>query len=140
MDVPNNTFGIFEANSTYVQSDMDQFFKEVAPQIPVGTMAKNVLINGVQVSANLSAGAFGVVTGVESDLDFQLAWPLIYPQNITLFAALPTQVELTNLVLSNMTVNQKTYTGLNLILDDVFKSFDGVMLQLLISTLYKRLI
>ena len=82
---PGNDLGIFEQNSTYVQSDMDVFFADASPKIPKGTQARNVLLHGAEVVRKVTTET---ATGVlESNLDFQLAWPIVYPQNITLFDA-----------------------------------------------------
>ncbi|MCJ1331951.1 hypothetical protein MMC10_008643 [Thelotrema lepadinum] len=124
---PGNEYGIFEVNSSYVQSDMDKFFQEVAVDIPVGTTANNVLLYGAELTTNftLAAGSIFIATDIEADLDFQLAWPLVYPQNITLFATLPTEAQLADILQTNSTDTQEEYLGLDLSLDDVFSSFDG---------------
>ena len=91
--VDSNTIGIFEANATYLQSDMDLFFKQVSHgQIPVGTTAENILLNGVQLTTNVTPTNIDLVG--ESNLDFQLAWPLVYPHNITMYSALPNLVQI----------------------------------------------
>lgn len=46
--VENNSIGIFAINTSYIQSDMDLFFKHVAQNIPEGTMAENILLNGAE--------------------------------------------------------------------------------------------
>ena len=84
---PENTFGIFEPGVTYLQKDMDLFFKNFAPQIPEGTMAKNVFLNGAKMTENFT----NRLLNEEANLDFQIPWPLVYPQNLTLFDVLPTE-------------------------------------------------
>ncbi|KAL9106480.1 MAG: hypothetical protein Q9227_008511 [Pyrenula ochraceoflavens] len=79
-----NTFGIFSLAGSYVQSDMDVFFEQVATEIPVGTVPEQKFINGATLSSNFTA------LEVEPNLDFQVAWPLVYPQNLTLFESSPT--------------------------------------------------
>ena len=77
-----NNLGIYEENSTYFQRDMDLFFRNAFPKIPQGTQARNILLNGAEFVRNVTnLTASGVL---ESNLDFQLAWPIVYPQNITL--------------------------------------------------------
>ena len=117
---------------------MDKFFQEVAVDIPVGTTANNVLLYGAELTTNftLAAGSIFIATDIEADLDFQLAWPLVYPQNITLFATLPTEAQLADILQTNSTDTQEEYLGLDLSLDDVFSSFDGVSLPLSTSTRY----
>ncbi|KAL9084714.1 MAG: hypothetical protein Q9165_007962 [Trypethelium subeluteriae] len=76
-----NTFGIFEIGHSFSQPEMDLFFEHVAPNIPVGTMPKNNWINGPP-STDLTSEYV-----MEANLDFQLAWPMVYPQNISLYAS-----------------------------------------------------
>ena len=85
---PGNELGIIEGNSSYIQSDMDFFFANAFPTIPQGTQAKNVLLKGAQVDQTAPNATDPKYVGIlESNLDFQLAWPIVYPQNITLFDA-----------------------------------------------------
>ncbi|MCJ1331718.1 hypothetical protein MMC10_008410 [Thelotrema lepadinum] len=91
---PDNSLGIFEFNATYVQDDMDLFFKYMAPQIPVGTAADNNLINGAKTDPSIVLDGSTYTPALESNLDFQIAWPLMYPQNLTLFSALMTDSQL----------------------------------------------
>ena len=123
--MPDNIFGIFEANGTYVQSDMDLFFQQITPNIPVGTTPKNVLINGVQFDEKVSDNPS---TTVEGNTDFQLAWPLIYPHNITMFAAIPTKAEMASILQSNATDLQQLMLELDFALEDLFSTFDVVSL------------
>ncbi|KAG6239764.1 hypothetical protein E4U25_000321 [Claviceps purpurea] len=77
---PNNSLGIFEAlDDVYAQEDLDAFYKLTAPNIPAGTGPKLDLINGA------TAPNRPEMAGGESDLDFQMAIPIIYPQNTTLY-------------------------------------------------------
>jgi hypothetical protein len=77
-----NQFVIYSEGPTYVQDDMDIFFKNVATEIPVGTMPNNEYLNGAKLSTKLESAL-----NEEADLDFQIAWPLVYPYNLTLVAA-----------------------------------------------------
>ncbi|KAF2164325.1 hypothetical protein M409DRAFT_67866 [Zasmidium cellare ATCC 36951] len=77
---PGNELGIFEdLGDYYAQTDLDEFFALLQPRIPLGTHPKLEGIDGAQAPTNvLNAGA-------ESDLDFQISYPLIWPQNSILF-------------------------------------------------------
>lgn len=77
---PGNELGIFEdLGDHYSQQDLNTFFKAVYPQIPQGT---HPTLKGID-------GATGPVAvaeaGGESDLDFQISYPIIWPQNSVLF-------------------------------------------------------
>ncbi|KAI4141846.1 MAG: hypothetical protein LQ340_007523 [Diploschistes diacapsis] len=78
---PSNSMGIFETGAAYAQKDMDLFYSRYAPQIPNGTHPKHNLIDGA-TAPSVPRQASG-----EADLDFQLAYSLIYPQGTTLFQA-----------------------------------------------------
>lgn len=75
----DNSMGIFEEGDWFLQEDLDLFFANFTPRIPKGTQPTPAYIDGSEAPAEL------VGAGVESDLDFELAYPLIYPQTITLF-------------------------------------------------------
>lgn len=106
---PGNELGIFEGlGDVYAQDDLDLFFATVAQYVPLPTPHKHLdapfhqytrcihiltayreipdgthpilrAINGAKAPANvLSAGP-------ESDLDFQISYPLIWPQNSVLY-------------------------------------------------------
>ncbi|CRG84245.1 Aorsin [Talaromyces islandicus] len=75
---PNNSLGIFEEGDFYTQADLDQFFTKFSSyKIPNGTAPIPAFIDGAKAPADVAGG--------ESNLDFQLAYPIIYPQNITLY-------------------------------------------------------
>ncbi|THW17881.1 aorsin [Aureobasidium pullulans] len=76
---PNNSLGIFEEGDFYAQGDLDRFFGNFTPYIPNGTHPIPNLIDGAKAPVSLQ------LAGGESDLDFQLAYPLIYPQTTTLY-------------------------------------------------------
>lgn len=79
-----NLLGIYESlYDTYDQEDLDLFYKTAAPQIPAGTGPVLDLINGATAPVSQANG------GGESLLDFQMAYPIIWPQNATLFQVLP---------------------------------------------------
>ena len=75
---PNNSMGIFEEGDFYSQEDLNLFFANFTSYIPNGTHPTPAFIDGANIPANAPAGG-------ESDLDFELAYPLIYPQTITLY-------------------------------------------------------
>jgi tripeptidyl-peptidase-1 len=73
-----NAMGIFEEGDFYLQEDLDLFFSNFTSYIPNGTHPTPALIDGAEVPISFPAGG-------DSDLDFHLAYPLIYPQAITLY-------------------------------------------------------
>ena len=78
---PGNELGIFESlNDHYSQEDLDVYWSTLYPEIPNGTYPIDKLIDG-------AIGASPTVedAGFESDLDFESAWPLIWPQKTILF-------------------------------------------------------
>jgi tripeptidyl-peptidase I len=79
---PNNSMGIFEAEAQYYsQVDLNLFFKNFTPYIPQGTHPAHYdSIDGAPgPTKNLSQA------GGEVELDLQLAYPIVYPQTITIF-------------------------------------------------------
>lgn len=72
-----NQLGIFEEGDFYAAEDLIEFFATFAPYIPPTT---HPILEGID-------GGFApsVYAGGESDLDFQISYPLIYPQNSVLF-------------------------------------------------------
>jgi tripeptidyl-peptidase I len=78
---PGNQLGIFEDLADYYsQTDLNLFFLALAPYIPQGTHPTLEGIDGGQApTTDLEAA------GPESDLDFQISYPLIWPQNSVLF-------------------------------------------------------
>lgn len=76
----NNQLGIFEdLGDVYSQTDLNEFFLTLYPTIPQGTHPKLDAIDGA-VAPNSVLDA-----GPESDLDFEISYPIIYPQNSILF-------------------------------------------------------
>ncbi|GAM43459.1 hypothetical protein TCE0_050f18291 [Talaromyces pinophilus] len=75
-----NELGIFEdLGDYYAQEDLDLFFATVYPKIPVGTSPTLKGVDGASAPAPVQSA------GPESDLDFQIAYPIIWPQNTILF-------------------------------------------------------
>ncbi|KAF3014047.1 hypothetical protein E8E14_011471 [Neopestalotiopsis sp. 37M] len=77
--VANNSLGIFEAELQYWdQVDLDLFFTNFSSWIPQGTHPFDEEIDGgVAQTDNIS------LAGGESMLDLLLAYPIVYPQTIT---------------------------------------------------------
>ncbi|PQE18973.1 hypothetical protein CJF32_00010051 [Rutstroemia sp. NJR-2017a WRK4] len=78
---PNNSLGIFESElQFYTQMDLDLFFTNFTSYIPNGTHP---------VAANIDGGMQSTddpnYAGGEANLDIQLAYPIVYPQTITLY-------------------------------------------------------
>ena len=74
----NNQLGIFEdLGDYYRQTDLNEFFLTLYPRIPQGTHPVLDLIDGaVAPTTNLSDA------GPESDLDFQISYPIIWHVNL----------------------------------------------------------
>ena len=117
---PDNSMAIFESTGTYIQSDMDTFFKYVATDVPVGTQPKKLMINGAEITTIFNPQQ-GVVSE-EANLDFQIAWSLLYPLNISL---LDSQAS----VAQNSSITESGIEGLEqevgFALQDAFAAIDG---------------
>jgi tripeptidyl-peptidase-1 len=75
-----NQLGIFEdLGDYYSQTDLNEFFLTFAQYIPYGTHPKLDGIDGGMAPTNVANA------GPESDLDFQISYPLIWPQNSILY-------------------------------------------------------
>ncbi|TVY94049.1 Aorsin [Lachnellula willkommii] len=78
---PDNSIGIFESElQFYTQQDLDLFFDNYTQYIPQGTHPVPANIDGGQQSTEDPYEAGG-----EANLDIQLAYPIVYPQTITLY-------------------------------------------------------
>jgi tripeptidyl-peptidase-1 len=78
---PNNTLGIFESElQFYTQLDLNSFFTNFTKQIKNGTHP---------IGANIDGGLQSIEdpyeAGGEVNLDLMLAYPIVYPQEITLY-------------------------------------------------------
>lgn len=76
-----NSLGMNQIGSSYAQDDLDEFFTKYAPEIPNGTHPILISIDGGRGPANRT----DKFNGGEPELDLQAAWPLIYPQTITMY-------------------------------------------------------
>lgn len=79
MPNPNNTIGIFEEGDAYAEKDLDQFFANYTPYIPPGTYPMPLFIDGAEAPKPVAEA------GGESDMDFQVVYPIVYPQTVNLF-------------------------------------------------------
>ena len=120
---PSNSFGIFEADVSPIQSDMDGFFKQVTPEIPVGTIPKQILLNGATLSTEITD-----LTQIEATLDFQVAWPLVYPQNLTLLESNITENQAQFLIDSNLNFSSPSAASpiISLVIENMLGSIDAV--------------
>ncbi|CZR60665.1 related to Tripeptidyl-peptidase sed1 [Phialocephala subalpina] len=79
-----NELGIFESLDVhYSRKDLDIYFSTLYPDIPNGTYPEERLIDGA-IGAIEDTTEF-VPIDLEAPLDFDSAWPLIYPQKLVLF-------------------------------------------------------
>lgn len=74
-----NQLGIFEDGDEYSQPDLDLFYTFLYNAIPIGTHPEGSMVDGAQ------APVLPIETGGESALDFQISYPIIWPQNSVLF-------------------------------------------------------
>ncbi|OAA41838.1 alkaline serine protease AorO [Beauveria brongniartii RCEF 3172] len=76
----NNALGIFETEGNYFnQADLNEFISIAAQNITGGLKPLKYLINGAQLDESRDAA------GGESNLDFQMAVPIVYPQQTALY-------------------------------------------------------
>ncbi|KAF2147631.1 aorsin [Myriangium duriaei CBS 260.36] len=79
---PTNAIGVFEEGDTYAQEDLDSFFTNFTPgkyNIPNGTHPTLDAVDGATAPVPVAEA------GGESDLDFELIYPIVYPQKVTLY-------------------------------------------------------
>ncbi|KAI5287896.1 hypothetical protein KEM54_005635 [Ascosphaera aggregata] len=74
-----NELGIFEEGDYFAQEDLDLFFANIYPTIPQGTGPKVDSVDGGEAPVSIAE------SGVESCLDFDIAYPIIWPQGTILF-------------------------------------------------------
>jgi tripeptidyl-peptidase I len=76
-----NELGVFEdLNDHFVTGDLDLYWLNLYPDIPAGTYPTEELIDGATGAALQYQEA-----GIESNLDFMAAIPLVYPQKTKVF-------------------------------------------------------
>lgn len=78
---PANVQGIYETGDAFAQADLDLFFKNFAPNVPQGTSPTVDSVDGGL--APVPAGS--VLNTGESDIDIDLSYALIYPQQVTVY-------------------------------------------------------
>ncbi|KAM3438352.1 hypothetical protein NHJ13734_004225 [Beauveria thailandica] len=77
---PSNKMGIYQSeNQKYAQEDLDKYFTLMAPEIPNGTHPEVNIIGHDRANGTLEEA------GAEATLDYQMAYPLIWPQQIVDF-------------------------------------------------------
>lgn len=76
---PQNSLGIFQEDNYFHAEDLDLFFENQTTNIPLGTRPLEVMI------ANTDGGGSSSKFGLESALDLQVAYPILYPQTITVY-------------------------------------------------------
>lgn len=81
-----NALGIFEAQIYFSQQDLDEYYKEFASSIPHSTTPDVVDIDDAILPPLPPNTTHGLT---ESDLDLQIAIPLIYPQSVTYYQVSP---------------------------------------------------
>ncbi|GAP82686.1 putative alkaline serine protease [Rosellinia necatrix] len=85
---PGNELGIFESlDDHYSKDDLDVFFKTLYPDlnVPTGTYPEERLIDGAIGAIETPSPLYPLEVGLESSLDFDSAWPLIWPQGTVLY-------------------------------------------------------
>ena len=77
-----NQLGIFEEGDYYDKADLNLFWQKFAPTIPQGTFPVLKSVDGGKAPISQQAAA---QEGEESLLDFELAFPIVYPQKVWLY-------------------------------------------------------
>lgn len=85
-----NDLGVFEALNVYDQPSLDKYFSSYAPWVPNGTHPNLVSVNNAPGTKSTAPSFFQLT---EADLDFDLAFSLIYPQSVTLYESLPNKYQ-----------------------------------------------
>ncbi|KAH6660863.1 peptidase S8/S53 domain-containing protein [Truncatella angustata] len=80
---PNNSMGLYERECWYQDEDLDLFFESYAPNIPQGTRPLNLSIDLAAWHYNESDSSISIPG--EADLDIDVAYPIVYPQSLTVY-------------------------------------------------------
>ena len=122
----SNSMGIYSQFESYFQLSLNAFFAKFTPNIPQGTHPILASIDG-----GFAPGVFVndsnplELENPETALDLQVAYPLIYPQNIELFQVGPITTNLT--VLTTLEIESTESLGL---LNPFLDAIDGVSISL----------
>lgn len=76
---PENSLGMFQEDNYFHSKDLDLFFENQTTNIPRGTRPLVAMI------ANTEGDGSSSKFGLESALDLQVAYPIVYPQTITIY-------------------------------------------------------
>lgn len=87
LNQPENTLGIFAFEDYYDQEDLDLFYKYFAPWVREGTHPSLAGLNGAKGRAPTKDG------GVEAIVDLDIAYGLLYPQDVTFYASAANEIE-----------------------------------------------
>lgn len=95
---PGNGLGLYEQGDYFAKSDLDLYWKNIYPEVPQGTYPTPQLIDG----ANYSVPAYSSLNSGESNIDIEMAFGLLYPQEVVLYQVddqlyEPAEVATTNL-------------------------------------------
>jgi tripeptidyl-peptidase-1 len=74
-----NSLGMFQEDNYFHAEDLDLFFENQTTNIPLGTRPLEAMI------ANSDGDGSSSKFGLESALDLQVAYPIVYPQTITIY-------------------------------------------------------
>ncbi|KAJ5565531.1 hypothetical protein N7535_007169 [Penicillium sp. DV-2018c] len=75
-----NELGVFAGiGDVYAQEDLDLYFATLYPKIPIGTHPTLKSVDGGKAPTSIANA------GPESDLDLQISYPIIWPQDSILF-------------------------------------------------------
>lgn len=74
-----NSLGMFQEDNYFHAEDLDLFFENQTTNIPLGTRPLEAMI------ANSDEDGSSSKFGLESALDLQVAYPIVYPQTITIY-------------------------------------------------------
>jgi tripeptidyl-peptidase-1 len=111
-ETPGNELGVFESlGYHYMQDDLDSYFVNLAPWVPVGTAPILQSVDGGTGATTDSASSI-----IEANLDLQLAMPIVYPQKTKLFQVDDDYYE------QDLASNGGTYRGL---FNTFFDAIDG---------------
>ncbi|MCJ1355544.1 MAG: hypothetical protein MMC33_005536 [Icmadophila ericetorum] len=78
---PDNSLGLFEQGSYFNKEDVNLFYAQYAPYVPQGTFPIPALIDGANYSVSLDSS----FNSGEANIDIDMAYSLIYPQEVTLY-------------------------------------------------------